>query len=56
MLANQHEGNVFTPQHPDIAKTIHLQGMVWRRGLNAGYIANNLAVLLTKRFHKRRVH
>jgi L-cystine uptake protein TcyP (sodium:dicarboxylate symporter family) len=33
-----------------------LSGMVRRRGLNAGHIANNLAVLLTKRFHKRWIH
>ncbi|CAM7816963.1 Uncharacterised protein [Enterobacter cloacae] len=56
MLAGQHKGHVFPPQLPHIAKTLHFQGMVWRRGLNAGHIANNLAVLLTKRFHKRLVH
>lgn len=56
MLANQHKGHVFAPQLPDVAVPLHFQGMVRRRGLNAGHIANNLAILLTKRFHKRLVH
>jgi hypothetical protein len=47
------KSNVFTPQNPDVAKTIHFDGVFRRRRLDSRHVANDLTILLAKWFHHK---
>lgn len=53
MFVYQYKSNVFTPQNPNVAKTIHFDGVFRRRRLDSRHVANDLTILLAKWFHHK---
>ncbi len=55
-IPGHHKRHILALQHPDIVKALHAVRMIRRRRLHAGNIADNGTILMTKWFHKRRIH